>query len=415
MQEGKQATRIVVVGSGGREHAICDVLVREGYHVIATPGNVGISKSAECTDQDPRQLEADLFVIGPEAPLVEGLADDLRAQSKLVFGPGRSGALLEGSKDFMKEVAAAADVPTAKYSTFIDVDEAISYLSHKEGPYIIKTDGLAAGKGVLVTSDLQSAIEDVRAKLSGASFGQAGTKVIIEDFLSGREVSVLAILDGERAVLLPAAADHKRLNDGDLGPNTGGMGAFAPVEWFDGSLQRQTMDRIITPVIKELKERGIDYRGVLYAGLMVNDAGPSLVEFNVRFGDPEAQVVIPLLEGDFGGVLFAAAGGDLSLVELKPNGSGAVVVMSASGYPNSPRRGDKIVGLAAIEDDSAVRVYHSGTSVDEDGDLVTAGGRVLGVTALGKSKEEALERAYAAVSRVAFAGAHYRRDIGVGR
>ncbi len=415
MQEGKQSTRIVVVGAGGREHAICDVLVREGYHVIATPGNVGISKSAECTDQDPRQLTADLFVIGPEAPLVEGLADDLRAQSKLVFGPGRSGALLEGSKDFMKEVAAAANVPTARYATFTDVDEAISYLSNKVGPYIIKTDGLAAGKGVLVTSDLESAIEDVRAKLSGASFGQAGTKVIIEDFLSGREVSVLAILDGERAVLLPAAADHKRLNDGDLGPNTGGMGAFAPVEWFDESLQQQTMDRIITPVIQELKGRGIDYRGVLYAGLMVNDDGPSLVEFNVRFGDPEAQVVIPLLEGGFGSVLFAAAGGDLSLVDLKPNGAGAVVVMSASGYPNSPRRGDKIVGLAAIEDNSAVRVYHSGTSVDQYGDLVTSGGRVLGITALGKSKEEALERAYAAVSRVAFDGAHYRRDIGVGR
>jgi phosphoribosylamine--glycine ligase len=415
VQEGKQSTRIVVVGSGGREHAICDVLVREGYHVIATPGNVGISKSAECTDQDPRQLTADLFVIGPEAPLVEGLADDLRAQSKLVFGPGRSGALLEGSKDFMKEVAAAANVPTARYATFTDVDEAISYLSNKVGPYIIKTDGLAAGKGVLVTSDLESAIEDVRAKLSGASFGQAGTKVIIEDFLSGREVSVLAILDGERAVLLPAAADHKRLNDGDLGPNTGGMGAFAPVEWFDESLQQQTMDRIIAPVIQELKGRGIDYRGVLYAGLMVNDDGPSLVEFNVRFGDPEAQVVIPLLEGGFGSVLFAAAGGDLSLVDLKPNGAGAVVVMSASGYPNSPRRGDKIVGLAAIEDNSAVRVYHSGTSVDQDGDLVTSGGRVLGITALGKSKEEALERAYAAVSRVAFDGAHYRRDIGVGR
>lgn len=415
MQEVKQSTRIVVVGSGGREHAICDVLVREGYHVIATPGNVGISKSAECTDQDPRQLTADLFVIGPEAPLVEGLADDLRAQSKLVFGPGRSGALLEGSKDFMKEVAAAANVPTARYATFTDVDEAISYLSNKVGPYIIKTDGLAAGKGVLVTSDLESAIEDVRAKLSGASFGQAGTKVIIEDFLSGREVSVLAILDGERAVLLPAAADHKRLNDGDLGPNTGGMGAFAPVEWFDESLQQQTMDRIITPVIQELKGRGIDYRGVLYAGLMVNDGGPSLVEFNVRFGDPEAQVVIPLLEGGFGSVLFAAAGGDLSQVDLKPNGAGAVVVMSASGYPNSPRRGDKIVGLAAIEDNSAVRVYHSGTSVDQYGDLVTSGGRVLGITALGKSKEEALERAYAAVSRVAFDGAHYRRDIGVGR
>ncbi|MDA8026690.1 MAG: phosphoribosylamine--glycine ligase [Actinomycetota bacterium] len=415
MQEVKQSTRIVVVGSGGREHAICDVLVREGYHVIATPGNVGISKSAECTDQDPRQLTADLFVIGPEAPLVEGLADDLRAQSKLVFGPGRSGALLEGSKDFMKEVAAAANVPTARYATFTDVDEAISYLSNKVGPYIIKTDGLAAGKGVLVTSDLESAIEDVRAKLSGASFGQAGTKVIIEDFLSGREVSVLAILDGERAVLLPAAADHKRLNDGDLGPNTGGMGAFAPVEWFDESLQQQTMDRIITPVIQELKGRGIDYRGVLYAGLMVNDGGPSLVEFNVRFGDPEAQVVIPLLEGGFGSVLFAAAGGDLSQVDLKPNGAGAVVVMSASGYPNSPRRGDKIVGLAAIEDNSAVRVYHSGTSVDQDGDLVTSGGRVRGITALGKSKEEALERAYAAVSRVAFDGAHYRRDIGVGR
>ena len=411
----KQGTRIVVVGSGGREHAICDVLSREGYHVIATPGNVGISKVADCSDQDPREMDADLFVIGPEAPLVEGLADDLRAQSKLVFGPGKGGALLEGSKDFMKEVAAAAKVPTAAYATFTAIDEATEYLSSKDGPYIIKTDGLAAGKGVLVTSDLESAIEDVRAKLSGASFGDAGTKVIIEDFLVGREVSVLAVVDGDRAILLPSAADHKRLNDGDLGPNTGGMGAFAPVEWFDESLQRRTMELIIMPVIEELKLRGIDYRGVLYAGLMVNDDGPSLVEFNVRFGDPEAQVVIPLVEGSFGELLFAAASGDLSSLELKAKGAGAVVVVSSAGYPNAPRKGDRIVGLDAIYDDPNIRVYHSGTALDGQGNLVTAGGRVLGVTAVGDSKEEALERAYKAVAKIEFEGAHYRRDIGVGR
>ncbi len=404
-----------MVGSGGREHAICDVLAREGYQVIAAPGNVGISKAVPCTDRDPRELDADLFVIGPEAPLVAGLADDLRAQSKLVFGPGRQGARLEGSKDFMKEIAAAAKVPTAKYATFTAIEEAISYLKNKEGPYIIKTDGLAAGKGVLVTSDLDAAVDDVRAKLSGQSFGQAGTKVIIEDFLSGREVSVLAIVDGSRAILLPAAADHKRLNDGDLGPNTGGMGAFAPVEWFDEALQRKTMDNIITPVIEELRVRGIDYRGVLYAGLMVDQDGPSLVEFNVRFGDPEAQVVIPLVEGNFGEVLLAAARGDLASHELRPRGAGAVVVMSASGYPSNPRTGDKIAGLSAIEGDPSIRVYHSGTALDAQGDLVTSGGRVIGVTALGDSKEEALERAYRAIAGVEFEGGHYRRDIGVGR
>ncbi|MDA8196344.1 MAG: phosphoribosylamine--glycine ligase [Actinomycetota bacterium] len=411
----KSATRIVVVGSGGREHAICDVLVREGYRVIAAPGNVGIAKIAECTDLDPREIDAELFVIGPEAPLVQGLADELRAKSKLVFGPGRSGALLEGSKDFMKEVAAAANVPTAKYATFTEIEAAVDYLSKKDGPYIVKTDGLAAGKGVLVTSDLDAAIEDVRAKLSGASFGDAGTKVIIEDFLSGREVSVLAVVDGERAILLPAAADHKRLEDGDLGPNTGGMGAFAPVEWFDESLQRQTMDQIISPVIAELKMRGIDYRGVLYAGLMVNDDGPSLVEFNVRFGDPEAQVIIPLLEGNFGKILFGAADGNLGSVKMSIRGAGAVIVMSAYGYPSSPRKGDKIVGLSAVEEVPDIRIYHSGTSLDGEGNVVTSGGRVLGVTAIGDNKDEAIERAYRAVSRIEFEGAHFRRDIGVGR
>ena len=330
--------KIVVVGSGGREHAICDTLVREGHEVIATPGNPGISRVATVTDLHPEALNADLFVVGPEAPLVDGLADRLRAENKITFGPGRDGAQLEGSKEFMKKLAAQAGVPTARFGSFSDSAPALAYLESMTAPYVIKTDGLAAGKGVLVTKDLALAKADVIAKLSGSSFGAAGHRVIIDEAMSGPEVSLLVLVDGKRALALQPATDHKRLYDGDGGPNTGGMGAYSPVGWFVDDQVCLAMDLIVNPVIARMIELGIDYRGILYAGLMVCESGPKLVEFNVRFGDPEAQVVVPALEGSLGELLYGAATGELPQGIARGTQAAAAVVMAAPGYPESQRQ-----------------------------------------------------------------------------
>ena len=404
--------RIVVVGSGGREHAICDTLAGEGHQVIATPGNPGIAQIGELTDESPEALDADLFVIGPEVPLVDGLGDRLRAQGKLVFGPGRDGAKLEGSKEFMKRVASEAGVPTARYNSFDQVGAAFDFLAEMAPPYVVKTDGLAAGKGVLVTNSLDDAKSDVVAKLSGTSFGEAGRRVIIEEGMVGTEVSLLVIVDGKRGVALSPAKDHKRLLEGDLGPNTGGMGAYSPVEFFGTAEIDAAMDDIVNPVIARMIELGIDYRGVLYAGLMITGTGPKLVEFNVRFGDPEAQVVVPQLLGCFGELLLGAAKGEITQVPPSYEGALATVVMAAPGYPEATRVGGSILGVEAAHRSLDVKVFQAGTRQGEDGQLLVAGGRVLSVTGFGENAEAALRRAYTAVSAIEFEGAQFRRDIG---
>ena len=401
--------RVVVVGSGGREHALADALARTA-DVVVTPGNPGIPGSVATP---AAEIDADLYVIGPEAPLVAGLADQLRAAGRLVFGPGADGARLEGSKAYMKELVAGAGVPTARYATFAadELDGALAFLDTLDGCWVVKTDGLAAGKGVLVTTDVDDARADVRAKLAGTAFGDAGRRVVIEEGLAGDELSVLLVCDGHRAVPLPAARDYKRLGDGDAGPNTGGMGAYSPVPAVgDGELD-DIVKQFAEPTLAELRRRGIDYRGVLYAGLMLTPAGPKLVEYNVRLGDPEAQVVLPRLDGDLAALLAAAAAGELATtVSVHPDAA-VTVVCASEGYPVAPRTGDVIAGLDAAAAIDGVRVYCAGVGRDPSGRLITAGGRVVALTGVGPSIADARALAYAAVGQVSWPGMHHRTDI----
>ena len=398
--------KVCVVGGGGREHALAHVL-SQSADVIAAPGNVGIeAEGITCTDASPEEVDADLYVIGPEQPLVDGLADRLRDQGRLVFGPSEAGARLEGSKAWMKEAAAAADIPTARHATFApgDGDHAAAYLRTLPGLYVIKTDYLAAGKGVLVTESLVEAEDDARTKLEKGG-------VVIEEGMRGPELSLLCLCDGKRAVPLAPAQDHKRVGDGDTGPNTGGMGAFSPVPGCPDPAE--LADRFGQPMIDWLSAQGIDYRGVLYVGLMLTSEGPKLVEYNVRFGDPEAQVVLPRMEGDVAALLAGAASGDLTMVDPPRFVADAAVtvVMATAGYPVSPRTGDVITGVEDAAAVDGVTVFHAGTARDDDGKLVTAGGRALSVTALAPTLPEARTRAYDAVSRINFEGSFYRKDI----
>jgi phosphoribosylamine---glycine ligase len=412
--------RVCIVGSGGREHALAHVLARSA-DVVVTPGNPGMAPPITVSEDEPvEEIEADLYVIGPEAPLVAGLADTLRAQGRAVMGPGADGALLEGSKAFMKEVLGAAGVPTARFATFdaLESDAAMRYLETLPGPWVIKTDGLAAGKGVLVAQSLDEARQDVAAKLSGSSFGDAGRHIVIEEGLVGEECSLLVLCDGTRAVPLVPAQDFKRVGDGDAGPNTGGMGAYSPMPHVDARAVERIMDAAVRPLVEELRRRGIDYRGVLYAGLMLTPDGPKVIEYNVRFGDPEAQVVLPLLADDAAALFVAVANGELD--EASPpafSGDTAVcVVLAAPGYPDSPRTGDTIEGLTAtgqsVAGTAGVTVFHAGTRRHgRDGPFYTAGGRVLGVTAVAPTLEQARENAYAAAGPIDWEGMQLRRDI----
>ncbi len=411
---------VCVVGPGGREHVLASVLARTA-HVVVAPGNPGMSALSagrfSCVNADPEEVDADLWVVGPEAPLVSGLADRLRARGRLVFGPGSDGARLEGSKAWMKEVLASAGVPTAGYGAFDAEGPAVEYLRSLPPPWIVKTDGLAAGKGVLVTHDLDTAIADVRAKLSGVAFGAAGRQVVIEEGLAGPELSVMAVCDGVRALPLAAARDYKRAGDGDTGPNTGGMGAVSPVPGTGADMVDVVMRTAVEPTLAALRERGVDYRGVLYAGVMLTAAGPKILEFNVRFGDPESQVVMPRWQGDIAAVLAAAAAGRLdSAPPIEWSGDAAVtVILAADGYPESPRPGDLIAGLAAAAAEPNVSVYAAGVAAATGGSspdgLVTAGGRVVAVTGKGPDVAGARARAYAGVSHISWDGLTYRHDI----
>jgi phosphoribosylamine--glycine ligase len=398
--------RVCVIGSGGREHALAHVLARSA-EVVVTPGNPGIPGSV---DDPPEAIGADLYVVGPEAPLVDGLADRLRDRGRLVFGPGGDGARLEGSKAWMKELLVAAGVPTARYGSFDDEDAALDFLRSLPGPWAVKTDGLAAGKGVLVTGSRDEAVADVRAKLSGRSFGAAGRRVVIEEALEGPELSLLAICDGRRAVPLAPAQDFKRIGDGDTGPNTGGMGAYSPVPFAGDDLVGEVMDRFVEPTLAELRRRDIDYRGVLYAGLMLTPEGPKLLEYNVRFGDPEAQVVLPRLDGDLLDLLGEAAGGRLRSEPSFTGDAAVTVVLASEAYPATPRTGDVIEGLDRAEAAGAT-VFCAGVGRDGSGRLVTAGGRVLDVTGFGGDVAKARAQAYAAAELIHWPGMQYRTDI----
>ena len=399
--------RVCVVGSGGREHALAHVLGR--YHdVVVTPGNPGIGGSVPTP---PEEIEADLTVIGPEAPLVAGLADRLRSAGRLVFGPGADGARLEGSKAWMKDLLVDAGVPTAGHGTFDEEVAALAYLDTMGDLFVIKTDGLAAGKGVLVTADRAEAVDAVRSYLSGAAFGEAGRTLVIEEGLTGPELSILAICDGSSAVALAPAQDFKRLGDGDAGPNTGGMGAYSPVPVATEAVVGSLMADAVEPTLAALRGRGIDYRGVLYCGLMFTPSGPRVLEYNVRFGDPETQVVLPRLTSDLGELLAAAAGGRLGPEPTFDDGAAVAVVCASEGYPSSPRTGDRISGLDAASQVTGVSVFAAGVGADPDGALVTAGGRVFTVTGRGPTVDEARHRAYEAVAEISWPGMCHRTDI----
>jgi phosphoribosylamine--glycine ligase len=411
--------RVCIVGSGGREHALAHVLARTA-DVVVTPGNPGMAPPITVAeDEAVEDIAADLYVIGPEAPLVAGLADTLRAQGKAVMGPGADGALLEGSKAFMKEVLSAAGVPTARFAAFdaLESGAALDYLETLPGPWVIKTDGLAAGKGVLVAHSLDEARQDITAKLSGSSFGDAGRTIVIEEGLVGEECSLLVLCDGTRTLPLVPAQDFKRIGDGDAGPNTGGMGAYAPMPHVDERAVDGIMDTAVRPLVAELRRRGIDYRGVLYAGLMLTADGPKVIEYNVRFGDPEAQVVLPLLADDAAELFLAVANGELPATPPAFSDDAAVcVVLASQGYPESPRTGDVIEGLDSTGQSVAavdgVTVFHAGTRRHTaSGPFHTAGGRVLGVTAVAPTLEQARARAYAGAAPIDWEGMQMRHDI----
>ena len=417
-------TNILVVGGGAREHALVWKLAQSASRplLFAAPGNPGIVALAERLPVDAedvagiaaaaRSRAIDLVVIGPEVPLMAGLADRLRAAGIAAFGPGAAAARLEGSKAFAKEIMARAGIPTARYAAFDDAAAARAYVERHGAPVVVKADGLAAGKGVTVARTVAEALAAIDDAMERRVFGAAGSAVVIEDYLDGDELSVMALVAGEHFRLLPPSQDHKQVYDGDQGPNTGGMGAFAPVPWADEALLAAARARIFAPLLRELVRAGLDYRGVIYAGLMITRDGPQVIEFNARFGDPETQVTLPLLEGDFAEVCQAVAEGRLEDAELRVAPGAAVgVVLAAQGYPGSYTTGHPIAGLDALP--PGTLAFHAGTRLADDGALVTAGGRVLTLVGLGDDPAAAREHAYAAAASVTFDGAHFRRDIGL--
>ena len=425
--------KILVVGSGGREHAIAWRLSRDAakHEIFCAPGNAGtegiavnVPVGAEDIDgivRWARDNNPDLVVVGPEAPLVKGLADSLGQIGVGVFGPVSAGARMEGSKRFAKEVMDAAGVPTGLAKTFTDASAAKAALPEFGLPVVIKADGLAAGKGVVVAETKEAAEAAIDDMLVANKFGAAGAEVLIEEFLHGEECSILAMTDGEHVVLLPSSQDHKRIFDGDKGPNTGGMGAYSPAPVVTDDMLPSIKEKIVMPVVRELKRRGITYRGILYAGLMVNNAnsfpnGPvaksgspvNVVEFNARFGDPETEAVLPRLGGDFATALLHAATGclkDEDIVVLPE--PAATVIVASGGYPGSYEKGKEISGLEG----NPATVFHCGTKRGANGETLTSGGRVLSVTGIGQTLREAVDKAYEGVSKISFDGMFFRRDI----
>ncbi len=417
--------RVLVLGGGGREHALAWKLAASPSvtGVVTAPGNPGCAAVGRCRGVDPTDPAAvvalatdeavDLVVVGPEAPLVAGVTDALRLAGIPCFGPSAAAARLESSKVFAKEVMALAEVPTARSWSGADVDGALAALDDLGPPYVVKADGLAAGKGVVVTGQRDEAEAAVRAALEEGAFGEAGSTVVVEAYLDGPEVSVFAVTDGTSVVPLAAARDHKRALDGDQGPNTGGMGAVSPAPGVDERLLREVRTSILEPVVAAMRRRETPYVGVLYAGLVLTAAGPQVLEFNARLGDPEAQVVLPRLRSDLGELLLAAATGRLDQVAAPVWDPRACVgvVLASGGYPGTYEVGRSVHGVAEAEGPGDVHVFHAGTATDEVGRLVTTGGRVLAVTALAEDTSAARAAAYDAADRIDFEGLHRRSDI----
>lgn len=423
--------KILVVGSGGREHALAWKIKQSEIvdEVFCVPGNPGMDAIGPCFDVDPCDLTAmqelvlqitpDLIVIGPEQPLAAGLSDALRARGFDVFGPSEKAAQLESSKGFSKDLMKKYDVPTAAYGRFTDLTEALNFLETMDAPYVIKADGLAAGKGVVICYTLEEAENEVEAMMTG-KFGDASAEIVIEEFMEGEEASIFVLTDGEGAIYLPPAQDHKRVGNGDTGPNTGGMGAYAPAPVVTPRVMELVQAMIVEPMLSGMAEDGMPYQGVLYVGIMVSASGPRVVEFNARFGDPECQVLMAGLPGDIVPALLTCATGGLiyghaeisTMMGLREFQPSACVVVANEGYPGEYAKGSIIGGVEAADALDGVTVFHAGTDKDSDGKLIAVGGRVLGVTATGSDLREAVGRAYAGVDMIDWPQGFSRSDIG---
>ncbi|MDG1103204.1 MAG: phosphoribosylamine--glycine ligase [Ascidiaceihabitans sp.] len=414
---------ILILGGGGREHSLAWAIKQNPKcdRLIVAPGNAGIAQLAECVDFDVmsgtavlefvQEQAIDFVVIGPEAPLAAGVADQLRKAGILVFGPSKAAAELEASKAFTKAICDAASAPTAAYGHFTNAEAAKAYVQTQGAPIVVKADGLAAGKGVIIAETVDQAVAAIDDMFDG-SFGEAGAEVVIEEFMMGEEASYFILCDGENVLPIGTAQDHKRVGDGDTGPNTGGMGAYSPAPVLTGAIAQKAIDEIIRPTMAEMVRRGTPYQGILYAGLMIENGQPRLVEYNVRFGDPECQVLMMRLGAQVLDLLIAASEGRLN--EVKPNWAddhAVTVVLAAKGYPDAYEKGTVIGGLDALQSDSMNMVFHAGTA-ERDGMIVANGGRVLNVTARGGSLAEAQQRAYAMVDKIDWAHGFCRRDIG---
>jgi phosphoribosylamine--glycine ligase len=419
--------KILLAGSGGREHALawkisqsplCDTL-------YCAPGNAGIADVAQCVDIAAEDIDGivnfskenkiDFVVIGPEQPLVDGLASALRAENISVFGPNKEPAQLEGSKGFMKDFFARHNIPTAEYARFKSIDKAVAYIKEKGAPIVIKTDGLAAGKGVILAMTESEAIEAATDMLSGEAFGDAGMELVIEEYMEGEEISYFALSDGENYLPLTSAQDHKRVGDGDTGLNTGGMGAYSPFHHMSAELEQKILTRIIEPTVNGMKADGMPFQGVLYAGLMIVNGEPRMIEYNIRFGDPECQPIMMRLESDVVELLLATDNGTLGDIKDSVKWSDQAtlcVVMAANGYPGSYEKGTEIKNLDALKNMSDVEVFHAGTMKDNSDALVNSGGRVLGIVGLGDTIAQAQTRAYEGVAKIDWPDGFNRNDIG---
>lgn len=417
--------KVLVVGGGGREHALCWTI--SGSPLVdklwCAPGNAGIAQDAECVAIGAEDIDGlvefavdnsiDLVVIGPEGPLVLGLADRLNEEGIRAFGPSAAAAVIEGSKGYMKDLCARYGIPTAAYGRFTDPAAAKAFIAERGAPIVVKTDGLAAGKGVLICETVEQANAAVDDMMTGGAFGDAGNEIVIEEFMEGEEASFFALVDGENALPLAAAQDHKRVGDGDTGLNTGGMGAYSPAPVVTEEIAATVMEKIIVPTVAGMKADGTPYKGVLYAGLMLTAEGPKLIEYNCRFGDPECQVLMTRLMSDLVPALIAACDGELKDFDLRWFDEAALtVVMAANGYPGAYEKGSVIGGLDKASKIAGALIFHAGTATNDKGEIVATGGRVLNVTANAATIAEAQERAYKAVDRIDWPGGFCRRDIG---
>ena len=420
--------KILIVGGGGREHAIAWKLAKSPKveKMYCAPGNAGIAEVAECVNIGvmefdklvafAKEHEIDLTVVAPDDPLAAGAVDAFEAAGLRAFGPRANAAILEGSKAFSKDLMKKYGIPTAAYETFNDPEKALAYLETAKMPIVLKADGLALGKGVLICKDLEEAKAGVRTLMMDKQFGSAGDEIVIEEFMTGREVSVLSFVDGKTIRIMTSAQDHKRAKDGDQGLNTGGMGTVAPNPYYTPAIAAECMEKIFLPTIQAMNAEGCPFKGCLYFGLMLTPDGPKVIEYNCRFGDPETQVVLPLLESDLLKIMTACTEGTLADTEVKfSEGAACCVILASGGYPVSYEKGKLISGLTngQLEGESNITVYHSGTALREDGTLVTNGGRVLGVTATAPRLTAAITQAYAAAEKISFEKLHKRTDIGM--